>query len=659
VDDATIDADAFNAFEASGWEAKAGGYDRFVGGVTGRFVEPLLDAARVREGTRLLDLATGPGYAAARAAERGASVVGVDVAAAMVVLAAGLHPGLEFRQADAHELPFDDASFDAVVGNFLILHLGRPEQAMAEAVRVLRPGGALALTTWDFAERVRMFGVFLDAIAEAGATPPRSRARGAGRQACRLHAPRVVGRRALGRLPRGLAPHSRARHGPVGAQPAADPSLVRQAPERVPQRGRLRAARIGQARVGPQTRPIARGHVHVDHPGLVDHEPVVDAPLPPARNPAGGPRVRRFSLRNGQGKRLTRRLYRCSSSLPDTRRRAEGSIAAARGGWEACAVDLRAPTARRAVAAGVLCALLLVPPNAAAAGSSAREVAAALRADPVYVARSEQDQLTVPDQGRIRLRIVRKDIGRIQMAVVSPRSAERAGGLGELANAVDQAMPGRRGALVVTTGSAFHVVTSHAAVQPTAAALRAAAEKNRNRGLDTQLLAAVDGIAEVDPGADADANAPSPALPVVPAPSPQPDDLSDDVGDSFRLGVLIVAAAIAIPFLLGAMALLLAWRRRREAAEDRQELDRGDARDELIALGEEIQALDLDVDMPNASPRGREEYERALKLYDRANQLLGRDDPSEVELYEARRSLEEGHQRLAAAREALTTGQGV
>jgi SAM-dependent methyltransferase len=172
VDDATIDADAFNAFEASAWEAKAGGYDRFLGGVTGRFVELLLDAARVREGTRLLDLATGPRYAAARAAERGASVVGVDVAAAMVALAAGLHPGLEFRQADAHELPFDDASFDAVVGNFLILHLGRPEQAMAEAVRVLRRGGALALTTWDFAERVRMFGVFLDAIAEAGATPP-------------------------------------------------------------------------------------------------------------------------------------------------------------------------------------------------------------------------------------------------------------------------------------------------------------------------------------------------------------------------------------------------------------------------------------------------------------------------------------------------------
>jgi hypothetical protein len=219
-------------------------------------------------------------------------------------------------------------------------------------------------------------------------------------------------------------------------------------------------------------------------------------------------------------------------------------------------------------------------PNAAAAGSSAREVAAGLRSDPVYVADSEREQLSVAERGRLRLRILRKDIGRIQIAVMSPRSAERAGGLGELANAVDQAMPGRRGALVATTGTAFHV-----------------------------------------------------------------------------LGVIIVAASIAIPFLLGAMALLMALRRRRAAAEDREELDRGDARDELIALGEEIQALDLDVEMPDASPRGREEYERALRLYDRANLLLGKDDPGEVELYEARRSLEEGRSRIAAAREALTPGQ--
>jgi ubiquinone/menaquinone biosynthesis C-methylase UbiE len=120
----------------------------------------------------MLDLASGPGYVAARGAERGATVVGLDVARAMISLARRLHPGLDFRQADVHELPFEDASFDPVVGNFLILHLGRPDQAMAGFVRVLAPGGRLALTAWDLPERARFLGVVLDAVAEAGATPP-------------------------------------------------------------------------------------------------------------------------------------------------------------------------------------------------------------------------------------------------------------------------------------------------------------------------------------------------------------------------------------------------------------------------------------------------------------------------------------------------------
>jgi SAM-dependent methyltransferase len=167
-----IDPDAFNAFEAAGWENKAGGYDRLVGGVTSRFAESLLDAASVTGGMRVLDLATGPGYVAGRAAERGAAVVGVDVAPAMVALAARLNPGPDFRRADAHELPFDDGSFDAVVGNFLIMHLGRPEHAVAGFVRVLRPGGRLALTAWDFPDQSRLLGLFLDAVAEAGARPP-------------------------------------------------------------------------------------------------------------------------------------------------------------------------------------------------------------------------------------------------------------------------------------------------------------------------------------------------------------------------------------------------------------------------------------------------------------------------------------------------------
>jgi protein-L-isoaspartate O-methyltransferase len=81
---AQIDPDAFNAFEAAGWEARANEYHDFAAGLTTRVREPLLDAAEVDGGKRVLDVGTGPGYAAARCAARGARVVGVDVAAEMV-----------------------------------------------------------------------------------------------------------------------------------------------------------------------------------------------------------------------------------------------------------------------------------------------------------------------------------------------------------------------------------------------------------------------------------------------------------------------------------------------------------------------------------------------------------------------------------------------
>jgi ubiquinone/menaquinone biosynthesis C-methylase UbiE len=171
--EARVDADAFNAFEEAGWEKQAAGYEDFFGRITTRLVEPLLDAAGVGPGDRVLDVASGPGYVAAKADERGASAIGVDVAEAMVSLARRLHPQLEFRRGNAEALPFPDESFDAVLGNFLMLHLGRPEQAVAEFFRVLAPGGRLALTVWDVPERARFLGVLLDSAAAAGASAPK------------------------------------------------------------------------------------------------------------------------------------------------------------------------------------------------------------------------------------------------------------------------------------------------------------------------------------------------------------------------------------------------------------------------------------------------------------------------------------------------------
>lgn len=166
-----IDPDAFNRFEAAGWERRADGYQRFFAPITTQVIEQLLDAAEVDRRARVLDAATGPGYVAAACAVRGADAVGVDVAAEMVSLARTLRPEIEFRQADAEQLPFSDGSFDAALGNFLILHVGRPEQVAAELVRVLKTDGRLALSTWDVPARARLLGVLVDAVAEVGAQP--------------------------------------------------------------------------------------------------------------------------------------------------------------------------------------------------------------------------------------------------------------------------------------------------------------------------------------------------------------------------------------------------------------------------------------------------------------------------------------------------------
>lgn len=167
-----IDPDAFNAFEAAGWEERAPTYHRSLLPITRQVIEPLLDTAAVGPGMRVLDVASGPGYVVAAAAARSAAAVGVDVAPAMVALARTLHPQVEFVTGDAEHLQFADDTFDVVVANFAVLHLGRPEQAAAEFARVLSPGGKVALSTWDVSAASRMPGVFYDAIQKVGAAPP-------------------------------------------------------------------------------------------------------------------------------------------------------------------------------------------------------------------------------------------------------------------------------------------------------------------------------------------------------------------------------------------------------------------------------------------------------------------------------------------------------
>lgn len=166
-----FDPDAFNRFEAAGWEERAGSYG-FLSPITRRVGGTVLAAAAVGAGRQVLDVGSGPGELAAEAAALGADTVGIDVAPSMVRRAALANPSIPFRTGSFEAIPAGPGTFDAVVGNFVLNHVGRPEVALAEARRVLRPGGWLALSSWDAPARNRLLGLLVDAHATAGAPPP-------------------------------------------------------------------------------------------------------------------------------------------------------------------------------------------------------------------------------------------------------------------------------------------------------------------------------------------------------------------------------------------------------------------------------------------------------------------------------------------------------
>ncbi len=166
----TQDYQPFKLLEHAGWSESGVSqtYETWFTSLTSQSIDPLLDAVAAGRGVCLLDVATGPGHLAARAGERGASVTGVDVSPAMVEMASRLYPGVEFRAGDAEALPLADASFDAVVMNYGLLHLSRPELALAEAFRVLRPGGRFAFMVWAPPDKARGFGLILEAVQTKG-----------------------------------------------------------------------------------------------------------------------------------------------------------------------------------------------------------------------------------------------------------------------------------------------------------------------------------------------------------------------------------------------------------------------------------------------------------------------------------------------------------
>jgi SAM-dependent methyltransferase len=138
----------FGVFEHAAWRRQAEGYERHFKDLVEQAIEPLLDAARVRAGSDVLDVACGPGFVTGAAIRRGATAIGLDFSDEMLRIARARYPWVRFEQGDAETLPFPAASFDAVTINFGILHFPQPRRALREAFRVLRPKGSLAFTDW-------------------------------------------------------------------------------------------------------------------------------------------------------------------------------------------------------------------------------------------------------------------------------------------------------------------------------------------------------------------------------------------------------------------------------------------------------------------------------------------------------------------------------
>lgn len=116
-----------------------------------RFLEPgrdLLDLAGVLAGEVVLDVGAGTGAVTALARERGASAVGADASHGMLRVARRARPQVPVVAAEAIDLPFRDATFDVVLGGFVLAHFTKVETALFRLIRATKPGGRLAFSSW-------------------------------------------------------------------------------------------------------------------------------------------------------------------------------------------------------------------------------------------------------------------------------------------------------------------------------------------------------------------------------------------------------------------------------------------------------------------------------------------------------------------------------
>lgn len=161
--------------QSTGWQLEQSGseaYEQYlVPGMFEPWAERLIDRVNLSEDDRILDVACGTGIVARRTASRlgnGGAIVGLDINEGMLAMAKAtvteIQPRIEWRQGDATDLPFPDASFDVVFCQQALQFFEDPAVALEEMHRVLVPGGQIGVSVWRPLEYNPSYVVLVDAL---------------------------------------------------------------------------------------------------------------------------------------------------------------------------------------------------------------------------------------------------------------------------------------------------------------------------------------------------------------------------------------------------------------------------------------------------------------------------------------------------------------
>ena len=158
--------------EQEGWQvsgAAAEVYEKcFVPAIFGQWAPRLADTAGLAPGDRVLDVGCGTGVLARAAADRVATerqVTGLDINVGMLAVARRIRPQIDWREGDATKLPLPDESYDVVMSQYSLMYFPDRIAALKEMMRVLKPGGRLAIAVWGPYERATGY-VMLTEIAQ-------------------------------------------------------------------------------------------------------------------------------------------------------------------------------------------------------------------------------------------------------------------------------------------------------------------------------------------------------------------------------------------------------------------------------------------------------------------------------------------------------------